>query len=84
MLSMYTLHVLCPHCGFRHAITAWPAGVQDPVLFTCLPKWGGCGGQALVHPPETTGFPNLEEVFVVGHPLSPRDAARLTREHGTP
>ena len=83
-MTLYTLHVLCPHCGFRHAITEWPAAAQDPVLFTCLPKWGGCGGHALVAPPETTGFPQLEEVFVVGQPLSPGEAGRLLHEDGTP
>ena len=82
-MTMYTLHVLCPHCGLRHAITEWPAGPQDPVLFTCLPKWGGCGGQALVQPPATTGFAQLEEVFVVGHPLSSSQVQRLLHDHGT-
>ena len=83
-MPLYTLHILCPHCTRRHAITEWPTGPQDPILFTCLTKWGGCGGYALVEPPATTGFPQLEDVFVVGAPLSRREAGRLLHEHGTP
>ena len=81
---MYTLHVLCPHCGRRHAITEGPTGAQEPILFTCLPKYGGCGGHAVFQPPATTGFPNLEEVFVVAHPLTPSQAARLSAAQGIP
>jgi hypothetical protein len=57
-----------------------------PFLFTCLPKWGGCGGQALATPPDASTIPGpfLDSVFVCAEPLTPQQAARLLRSHGTP
>lgn len=75
---MYTLHVICPHCTMQTAIAEWPVRARDPVLFTCMPTRGGCGGQALVHPPQTDAFPHLEHVYVTPHPLTRRQAQRLT------
>jgi hypothetical protein len=82
--TMYTLHVICPHCTQHTAITEGPVSARDPVLFTCIPKRGGCGGQALVEPPQTDNFPNLEHVYVTPEPLTKRQAQRLTTQDEAP
>ena len=69
-LLLTPLHVMCPYCTRQTAIAGWPESARAPVLFTCLPQYGGCGGHALVEPPETGHFPHLEHVYVTPPPVS--------------
>jgi hypothetical protein len=82
--TVYTLHVICPHCAQHTAIAEWPVSAREPVLFTCLPTHGGCGGHALVEPPQAETFPNLEHVYVTPRPLTKAQAHRLTTQSGAP
>ena len=74
----YTLEVVCPHCTRVTAISDWPASWHEPVAFTCAPKHGGCGGHALIEPPDVTGFPNLHMVIVTPATLTAAQYARAT------
>jgi hypothetical protein len=66
----YTLEIVCPHCHRITAISDWPASCREPTAFTCTTKHGGCGGHALIEPPDVTGFPNLAVLIVTPAPLT--------------
>jgi hypothetical protein len=53
-------------------------------LFTCSPKRGGCGGHAIIQPPQMARTPNLEHAFIVGMPLTPEQASRVLEDYGQP
>jgi hypothetical protein len=73
----YTLQIVCPHCTRVTAITEWPASARAPILFTCVTTHGGCGGQALVEPPDVRTVPHLEVAVVTPRPVTPHEAADL-------
>ena len=82
MASVYTLQIVCPHCAVITKISDWPRSERTPVLFTCMPTRGGCGGQAYVEPPDVTNFPALEVAIVAATPLTPDQAAYATSTFG--
>jgi len=67
----YSLQIVCPHCAMMTAIVDWPADSRTPFAFTCVRKRGGCGGHAIVEPPDVGGFPQLAVYLVTPAPLTP-------------
>jgi hypothetical protein len=83
-MPTYRLQIVCPHCTRLTEIRDWPRTERVPSVFTCVTTHGGCGGQALVEPPNLDAFPQLQVYIVTPRALTPRQAAFLTEHAAHP